>query len=76
MPDSPADLEAEIEPFYQDAVANGVYPNNGGGESAARSDFEFNALAGKLEGDPATLKIEDFWALGPANRALAKLGQA
>jgi NitT/TauT family transport system substrate-binding protein len=76
LPDLPADLEAEIEPFYQDAVANGVYPNNGGGESAARSDFEFNALAGKLEGDPATLKVEDFWALGPLNQALAKLGQA
>jgi NitT/TauT family transport system substrate-binding protein len=76
LPDLPADLEAEIEPFYQDAVANGIYPDNGGGESAARSDFEFNALAGKLEGDPATLKVEDFWALGPLNQALAKLGQA
>lgn len=76
LPDLPADLEAEIEPFYRDAVASGVYPNNGGGESAARSDFEFQALAGKLEGDPATLKVEDFWALGPLNRALAKLGQA
>lgn len=75
LPDLPADLEAEIEPFYQDAVATGIYPNNGGGESAARSDFAFNALAGKLEGDPATMAVEDFWALGPLNAALAKLGQ-
>jgi NitT/TauT family transport system substrate-binding protein len=75
LPDLPQDLVAEIEPFYKDAVANKVYPNNGGGESAARSDFAFNALAGKLEGDPETLKVEDFWALEPLNAALAKLGQ-
>ena len=62
-------------PTTEDAVASGVYPNNGGGAEAAKADFEFNALAGKLEGDPATLKVEDFWALGPLNRALAKLGQ-
>lgn len=74
LPDLPADLVAEIEPFYKDAVASGIYPNDGGGEAAARSDFAFNAVAGKLEGDPASLKVEDFWALGPLNAALAKLG--
>ena len=61
LPDLPADLEAEIAAFYEDAVANGVYPNNGGGEERRAQRFEFNALAGKLEGDPA-LKVEDFWA--------------
>ena len=37
LPDLPKELEAEIEPFYEDAVANKLYPNNGGGEEAARS---------------------------------------
>ena len=40
-----------------------------------KDNFEFNALAGKLEGDPATLAVEDFWELGPLDRAVAKLGQ-
>ena len=74
LPDLPAELEAEIEPFYKDAVESGIYPNDGGGEKAARSDFAFNTVAGKLEGDPATLAVDDFWALGPLDQALAKLG--
>jgi NitT/TauT family transport system substrate-binding protein len=55
-------------------VASGAFPNNGGGEAAAQDDFGFYSVAGQLEGDPATLKLEDFWDLGPLNRALAKLG--
>jgi NitT/TauT family transport system substrate-binding protein len=76
LPDLPKELEAEVLPFYEDAVANKVYPNNGGGVAAARADFEFNALAGKLAGKPDELKVEDFWALGPLEAALARLGQA
>ena len=57
------------------SVESGTFPSNGGGAEAARADFEFNALAGKLEGDPASLAVEDFWELGPLDRALAKLGQ-
>jgi NitT/TauT family transport system substrate-binding protein len=75
LPDLPKELEAEIQPFYEDAVANKLYPNNGGGEEAARSDFDFNTVSGSLQGDAKTLKVEDFWALEPLNRALAKLGQ-
>lgn len=75
LPDLPKDLETEIEPFYEDAVANGLYPSNGGGEDAARSDFEFYTVSGALEGDPKSLKVEDFWALEPLGRALAKLGR-
>ena len=51
-------------------------PTTAGGEAAAKDDFEFYALAGQLEGDPAELKVEDFWDLGPLQRALDKLGQA
>ena len=52
LPDLPKDLEAEIEPFYKDAVANKLYPNNGGGEEAARSDFDFYTVSGALAGRP------------------------
>jgi NitT/TauT family transport system substrate-binding protein len=75
LPDLPADLEAEVLPYFEGSVASGAFPNDGGGAEAARADFEFNSLAGKLEGDPATLVVEEFWELGPLNRAVAKLGQ-
>jgi NitT/TauT family transport system substrate-binding protein len=75
LPDMPAELVAEIGPYYEGSVASGAFPNNGGGAEAAKADFEFNVLAGKLEGDPATLVVEEFWELGPLDRALAKLGQ-
>jgi NitT/TauT family transport system substrate-binding protein len=75
LPDLPKDLESEIEPFYKDAVANDLYPGNGGGEEAAHSDFDFYTVSGALAGDPKSLKVEDFWALEPLNRALEKLGR-
>jgi NitT/TauT family transport system substrate-binding protein len=76
LPDMPAELVAEIGPYYEGSVASGAFPSSGGGAEAARADFEFNALAGKLEGDPSTLVVEEFWELGPLDRALAKLGPA
>jgi NitT/TauT family transport system substrate-binding protein len=76
LPDLPKDLEAEVVPYFEESVASGAFPNDGGGADAARADFEFNSLAGKLEGDPATLVVEEFWELGPLNRAIAKLGPA
>ena len=75
LPDMPAEPVAAIDPYYESSVASGAFPASGGGAEAARADFEFNALAGKLEGDPKTLVVEEFWELGPLNRALARLGQ-
>jgi NitT/TauT family transport system substrate-binding protein len=75
LADLPADLEEQVLPYYEEAKATGAFPNNGGGASAAKDDFEFYALAGQLEGDPAELKVEDFWDLGPLERALDKLGE-
>jgi NitT/TauT family transport system substrate-binding protein len=75
LPDLPADLEGDVGPYYQEAVEVGMFPNNGGGAEAAKSDFAFYSVAGQLEGDPADLKVEDFWVLGPLERALEKLGR-
>lgn len=68
----PAKLEAEILPFYQEAVRNGIFPNDGGGERAAKNDLEFFSLSGALKGE--NLKVEDFWYLAPIKAALAKVG--
>jgi len=71
LKDLPAKLEGEILPFFQEAVPNGVFPNDGGGESAAKNDLEFYALSGAIKGE--NLKVEDFWHLAPLKAALANV---
>ena len=73
LPDLPEDLEAQIDPYFEQAVGEDMFPNDGGGETAARSDFGFYSSAGQLEGDPETLKVEDFWYLEPLEKARAAL---
>lgn len=67
----PAKMEEEILPFFEEAVQNGVFPNDGGGESAAKNDLEFYSLSGALTGK--NLKVEDFWHLAPLKAALANV---
>ena len=67
----PAKMEDEILPFFQEAVQNGVFPNDGGLASAAKNDLEFYALSGALTGE--NLKPDDFWHLAPLKAALANV---
>jgi NitT/TauT family transport system substrate-binding protein len=67
----PAKMEEEILPFFEEAVQYGVFPNDGGGESAAKNDLEFYSLSGALTGE--NLKVEDFWYFVPLKAALAKV---
>jgi len=67
----PAKMEEEILPFFEEAVQNGVFPNDGGAESAAKNDLEFYSLSGALTGE--NLKVEDFWHFAPLKAALAKV---
>jgi NitT/TauT family transport system substrate-binding protein len=67
----PAKMEDEILPFYQEAVQNGVFPNDGGGESAAKNDLEFYGLSGAIKGE--NVKVDDFWYLVPLKGALANI---
>ncbi|TIL78423.1 MAG: ABC transporter substrate-binding protein, partial [Mesorhizobium sp.] len=41
----------------------------------AKDDFAFFSLAGQIEGDPASLKVEDFWDVSAIDRAVTKLGE-
>lgn len=66
----PAEVLAELDGFYTEAVAGGLYDPNGGGREAAAADLEWYALSGQLEGDPATLNPEDFWYFGPLDAAM------
>ncbi|HEU4339998.1 MAG TPA: ABC transporter substrate-binding protein [Candidatus Binatia bacterium] len=71
LKDLPAKMEDEILPFFEEAVQNGVFPNDGGAESAPKNDLEFYALSGALKGE--NLKVEDFWHLAPLKAALANV---
>jgi NitT/TauT family transport system substrate-binding protein len=75
LPDLGADADAEISAYYKETAEAGALALNGGGADAAKDDFAFFSAAGQIEGDPATLKVEDFWDLAPIDRALAKLGK-
>jgi NitT/TauT family transport system substrate-binding protein len=74
LADQPQEILDEVVPFYTESAEAGLFNPTGGGEEAAKADFEFYTEAGQLEGTPAELKVEDFWELGPLNRARAKLG--
>ena len=66
----PAEILAELDGFYSDAVEAGLYDPNGGGRAAAQADMEWYSAAGQLDGDPSTLNIEDFWYLAPLDKAM------
>jgi NitT/TauT family transport system substrate-binding protein len=71
LKDLPAKLEGDILPYLKDGAADGIFPNDGGGENAAKNDLEFYALSGAIK-NPSP-KIEDFWHLAPLRAALGKL---
>ena len=73
LKDLPAKLEADITPYFEEAVRNGIIPNDGGLALAARTDLEFFKLSGALKGED--LKAEDFWDFGPLKAAISKLGK-
>lgn len=66
----PAEILAELDGFYTDAVEAGLYDPDGGGRKAAAADMEWYSAAGQLEGDASTLNIEDFWYLAPLDAAM------
>ncbi|MBL6927618.1 MAG: ABC transporter substrate-binding protein [Rhodospirillales bacterium] len=73
LKDLPKDLEKEILPYFEVGAAGGMFPNDGGGASAARADFDFYSVAGQIKGNAADLKVEDFWYLKPLDTVLNKL---
>jgi len=68
----PKEILGELDTFYTEAVAGGLYDPEGGGRKAAMADMEWYSQAGQLEGDAASLNIEDFWYLAPLDAAMSK----
>jgi NitT/TauT family transport system substrate-binding protein len=69
--DLPAKLEAEILPYFKEGAETGIFPNDGGGERAAKNDLEFFHLSGALKNP--NMKVESFWTFAPLKAALAKI---
>lgn len=61
LADLPDDVMSEAVPYYAEAVANGIYPLNGGQPSDAADDIAFLSAAGQVEGDPADVNPADYW---------------
>jgi NitT/TauT family transport system substrate-binding protein len=74
LPDLPASQVSEIGPYFKELAEGKAFPLNGGGAAAAKDDFAFYTLSGQLTGEPASLKVEDFWDTRSLDRVLAKLG--
>jgi len=74
LPDLPATQVNDIGPYFEELAKGKAFPLNGGGAAAAKDDFAFYTLSGQLTGDPASLKVEDFWDTRPLDRVLAKIG--
>jgi NitT/TauT family transport system substrate-binding protein len=74
LADQPKEVLDEVVPFYTEAAKEGLFDPEGGGEAAAKADFEFYTEAGQLEGSPAELKVEDYWDLGPLESARKSVG--
>ena len=64
----------ELEESFAQGVSIDLYPANGGSADSVKQDFEFFTASGSMQGDPAKLKVEDYWYLGPVNTAAKKLG--
>ena len=67
----PAKLEAEILPYFEEGVKNGIFPADGGATNAAQNDLDFFKLSGSIKGD--NLKTDDFWYMAPLKAALGKV---
>lgn len=63
----------ELLPAFSQGVEINLFPNDGGTADSVKEDFNFFTTSGSLDGNPEDLKVEDFWYLGPANAAAAKL---
>jgi NitT/TauT family transport system substrate-binding protein len=74
--DLPAELEKELVPYYRQGAEEDLFTQDCGGEAAAKDDFTFYSQAGQLKGDPASLKVEDFWNLDLIAPAVSKVEQA
>ncbi len=72
LPNLPADAKSTIVPYYRDAIAAGVLPENGGSPESVRGDLEvyLRAFVGRT---PDRLDPAQLWDFGPVRAARERL---
>jgi NitT/TauT family transport system substrate-binding protein len=73
LPDLPKELVDEITPYFETAVKQGMFAEDGGGLPAALGDFEFLTASGGLQGPSSDLNPENFWNFELLDKAKAAL---
>lgn len=69
LPDLPAEVRDEAVPYYEEAVANELFPRDGGNEGDAADDISFLSAAGQVEGDADSIDAADYWHFGALDAA-------
>ena len=75
MADQPKEILTKVIDFYTVSTKEGIYAPGGGSAEVAKSDFEFYVEAGQMQGPAASLAVENFWYLGPLERARKAIGK-
>ena len=73
LPDLPQELVDEITPYFETAVRQGMFAEDGGGLPAALGDFEFLTASGGLQGPVSDLNPDNFWNFELLDKARAAL---
>jgi NitT/TauT family transport system substrate-binding protein len=69
LPDLPDAAVEDISTFYEEAVAGGVFPTNGGTPEDVTDDLEFLAAAGQVEEPGDDLDVSMYWDFDPLDAA-------
>jgi NitT/TauT family transport system substrate-binding protein len=75
MADQPKEILTKVTDFYTVSTKEGIYAPGGGSAEVAKSDFEFYVEAGQMQGPVSSLAVENFWYLGPLERARKVIGK-
>ena len=73
LPDLPQELVDEITPYFETAVKQGMFAEDGGGLPAALGDFDFLVASGGLKGPASNLNPDNFWNFQLLEKAKAAL---
>ncbi|MDE2759981.1 MAG: ABC transporter substrate-binding protein [Paracoccaceae bacterium] len=73
LPDLPQELVDEITPYFETAVRQGMFAEDGGGLPAALGDFDFLTASGGLQGPSSDLNPDNFWNFELLEKAKAAL---
>ncbi len=74
LPDLPADQVAEITPISPSSPRARRSRSMAAARRQPRTTSPSTPSPASCTGEPASFKVEDFWALEPLNRALGKVG--